>query len=173
MGFKDITEGEKIAKPIGIRLVENKDGDKHALEVGFEFEEPSTGNPERLYRQFWLSEDAIGYSMDTLVNVLGFNRDAAEADMEGKDVLKYDNDVKLVIELEEYEGKSRPKIKYVNRLGGSAFAKLDGESTKTVMKDPRIKAAFAAAMQQDGAKKEDKKDVKNHAPQGTKKKLPF
>lgn len=177
MGFKDIVDGEKVAKPIGIRLIANKDGDKDAIEVCFEFEEPSTGNPERLYWQGWLSDAAIERTMDTLVNVLGFDRDVALAEgFESKKVINFENEVKLVVEGEEYEGKVRPKIKWVNRIGGSGFIGQTAEVAKTKLNDPRIKAAFLAAKQQDSDKKSAANPgVKNHAPApATKKKpLPF
>lgn len=180
MGFKDIVDGEKIAKPIGIRLIENKEGDKDAFEICFEFEEPSTGNPERLYAQLWLSDAAIDRTMDVMVNVLGYNQDiAASKGLEDRGVINFENEVKLVVEGEEYEGKVRPKIKWINRIGGSGFVGATAEIAKTKLNNPRIKAAFDAAKQQDGKKPDAARPdgVKNHAPTGaaagTKKKLPW
>src|ERR1700679_1998603 len=150
MGFKDVTEGDKIAKPIAIRYLPQEENPKNksdAFEVCFEFEEPSTGNPERLFWQGWVSDAAIERTMDTLVNVLGFNMELAKSKgIEEKGVIT-DKDVKLVVEIEEYEGKSRPKIKWVNRIGGSAYVGGSVELVKTKLASPKMAAAFLAATQ--------------------------
>ena len=183
MAFKDITEGKKVAKPLGIQMVSNKEGDKDAFEILFQFEEPSTGDIEKLSTKLWLSDDALPYSMDKLVNLLGYRQDIAETKGLGRDtgVLNFENEVELVVEFKERDGKTRPEIKYINRIGGSMFAGHSAEVTKTKLTDPRIKAAFDAAKQQGGKKEpaadDEPKTVKNHAPGAEKpagkKKLPW
>ena len=59
MGYKDIVDGEKTAKAIGARFIKTEKGTP-GIEVAFEFEEPSTGNPERLNYVAWLSPACAG-----------------------------------------------------------------------------------------------------------------
>lgn len=140
MGYKDIKAGEKVGKPIAARFVKPKE--HLGLEVSFEFEE-SSGSRERLTWTGWLSEAAIENTMDCLVGVLGFNGND-DCDDNGiltdSNALAYGRQVKLIVELDEYNGKHYPKIKFVNRMG-LASAGAHVVKNKSVV----LKAAFERA----------------------------
>ncbi len=149
MSYRDIQAGEKVGVAVGARFIESKKGTL-GLEVEFEFEEPSSGGRERLSRAFWLSQDAVENSMDTLVNVLEFNGDDsvdANSVLTNPTALNYNKKVKLVVELEEYNGKSYPKIKWVNNLGGSAFVGIEPKVIQSKLASVNFKAKFLAAKQ--------------------------
>jgi hypothetical protein len=154
MGYKDITEGDKIATPKVARFIKSKKGTL-GIEVRFNFVEPSTGTPEYLNWTSWLSEGAIEYTMETLVSVLGYNgSEATDADgvLTDPNALNWKQEVKLVVAMEEFEGKSSPRIKYVNKVGGSGFAGVEPESVKSDLAAVDFKAHFLA-IKKNGPKK--------------------
>lgn len=149
MGYKDIKKGDYVGKPLAARFVKAKSG-TIGLEVGFEFKNPATDGPERLAWTGWLSEKAIDNTMKTLVEVLGFNG-SKKCDKDGvltdPKALNYGQDVKLVIDLEPNQDgtKHYPKIKFVNKLGGSAYASADVETVEADLAGLNFDGAFAAA----------------------------
>ena len=147
MSYKDVTAGEKIARPIGARFIKSKTGTV-GIEIAFRFNEGTL--TEQLNWVGWLSAAAIENTMDTLTNVLGFNGDDttdANGQLTNPHALAYLQDVKIVVEMEEYEGKSRAKIKWVNRLGGSGFQAISVDTIKADLNAIGFKAAFLAAKQ--------------------------
>ena len=112
-----------------------------------------------------------------LANVLGCNGSEVvdgNGNYTDPKFLDYKREVKLVVEGEEYEGKIYPKIKWVNALGGSAFAGCSPEIVKNELGAIGFKAAFLAAKQataQSGP--QPGPAVVNHAPGAGKKPLQF
>lgn len=154
MSYKDISAGDKVARAVGARFIKAGTGTV-GLEVAFDFEE--NGNIERLMWVAWLSEKALQNSMKTLVDVLGFNGND-QCDDNGilmdPVALDYKKQVKLVVDFEEGKdkqgnptGKSYPRIKWVNNLGGSSFSGCTPESIKNDLGALGFKAAFLAAKQ--------------------------
>ena len=155
MGFREITSGDKKGKAVAARFIKYKSGTL-GLEVAFEFEEPSVGSIERLNWVGWLSSNAMEFTMATLVDVLGFNGNDAvneKGELSDPKAIDWNREVKLVVELEEYEGKSYPKIKFVNRLGGSQFASCEPQVLRVDLQSVGFKAAFLAAQAKTGAVK--------------------
>jgi hypothetical protein len=153
MSYKDVMPGEKIAKPIGARFIKSEKGTL-GMEVAFRFKNVSPAgleSEEQMNWVGWMSEKAIENTMDTLANVLGFNGDdtidPVTKMLTHPKALAYDQEVKLVIENETYEGKVYPKIKWVNRIGGSAFASVGVDTIKADLNAIGFKAAFLAAKQ--------------------------
>lgn len=150
MGYKDVTAGTKTARAKAARFIKAKTGSL-GIEIVFEFKEPSTEGMETLNWVGWLSEKAISNTMDTLVNVLGFNGDDsvdANGVLSNPNALDWRKELSIVVELEEYNGKSYPKIKWVNNMGGSAYANIAPETIKGAIVASGFKAAFLAAKQQ-------------------------
>lgn len=152
MSLKDVTSGDKIAKALSARLIASSK-DTPGIEVAFEFEEPSTGNVERMTRAFWLSEASKQFTMETLVNVLGCNGDDT-TDVHGNfthpEFLNYGKEVKLVVELQEKTKENGdkymwPEIKFVNSLGGSSYKGVTVETAKSILASCGFKGAFLAA----------------------------
>lgn len=166
MALKDITAGTKQpAKIRAGRFIEAKSG-KIALEISFDFKEPSTDLPETLSYQYWLSEAALENSMKSLVETLGYNG-SWDVDADGiltdPKVFDYSREVALVVELEEQkdaegnikydkEGVIRtfPRIKYVNKIGGSLYAGLTVGKVKSSLAAIGFKGAFLSAKQSAG-----------------------
>lgn len=156
MSWKDISPGNKVAKAKAARFIKSKT-DKMGIEIEFSFEEPSTSGYETLRWVGWLSDAALQRTMETLVDVLGFTGNEAY-DHEGRltdpKALDYEREIQLVVEMEEGQdenrqpnGKVYPKIKWVNKLGGSGFAACTPEVIKSGLAASGFKAAFLAAKQ--------------------------
>lgn len=168
MGLKDIQAGKKVAKALKARFAKAGTG-TDMIEVLFGFQE--NGVTERLAWQGWLSPNALERTMRTLVEVLGFNgneaNDPETHELTDPKALDWDREVELVVEIEENpnSGKFYPRIKWVNKLGGSAFEGVAPEIVKT----GAFKAAFLAAKAgSGGASKKGDYDVNKED-----KKLPF
>jgi hypothetical protein len=162
MGWKDITEGDKVAKAKGARYIKSKTGTE-GIEISFAFEEPSTGATEHLTWVGWLSEKARARTMETLKEVLGCNGNFKARDAGGvftdKAFLAFEKECKLVVEFEDYtneqsgETKAYPKIKWVNSLGGSSYAGVAAQETGDGLN--ALTADFLSS----------RPPVRNHAPQ--------
>ncbi len=149
MSYNNITKGNKVARPLSARIIKSGKGTL-GFEVEFSFHEESIGGEERIRWTGWLSENALENTMATLVNVLGYSgNDEINEDGTLKDpnVLNWLKEVKLVIEMEEYNGKSRAKVKWVNALGGGGFQAAESSSLKNELKALGFTAAFLAAKQ--------------------------
>lgn len=71
--------------------------------------------------QGWLSQGAFDNTIKRLVEVFGFNGDLASL-ATGKQTFK-DKPCSITTEFEEYNGKKRCKVKWLNALGGGAQSK--------------------------------------------------
>lgn len=178
MGLRDITSGEKLANVKGARFIESKGGTP-AIEVAFEFTEPSSGTVEHMTWAGWLTENALKNTMKTLVDVLGYNgSDAVDENgmLTDPNVFDFSKQVKLVIELEEQKNDDGtvktnaetgeivvyPKIKWVNSLGGSGYTGMTVEKVKSAVASTGFKAAF---LQMKGAQPLPKPAASNPPPQ--------
>lgn len=154
MSFKDIVAGDYVAKPVGVRFIKSPKTGTVGLETMFKFKVGA--NEERLSWVGWLTENALENSMKTYVEVLGFNGNEnhdANGVLTDPKAINYEQEVKLVIEMEQYEGKERAKIKWVNNLGGSGFVACEPETVKNHLGAIGFKAAFLSAKQAMGQPK--------------------
>ncbi len=169
MSYKDITAGRKTAKPTAIRFMKSPKTGTRGIEVKFEFLE-TNGAYESLNWVSWVeaarregesdqdyvsrSGNVMERTMDTLVHVLGYNG-SEETNDEGiftdPGVINFDGEVSIVVELETYNGKQSPKIKWVNKLNQSAFGSVAKDEVKGALDKLGFKAKFLAAKQQAGA----------------------
>lgn len=151
MGYKDITEGSKTARVVAGRFIQSEKGTM-GIEVAFKFKQGE--NEERITWVGWLTANSIQRTMTTLVDVLGFNGD--DEPMPGTSDLKpgslnTQKDVELVVEMETYEGKTNPRVKWVNNLGGGGFKAIAPATIKSQLNALGFKAAFFAARSQSDA----------------------
>lgn len=153
MSYKEITSGNKTAKALAARFIEAGEKKSLAIEVSFEFEEPSTGTKERLAWQGWLTPNAIENTLRTLTEVLEFNGNEthdANGVLTDPNVLNFTKEVQLVVgrETNPNNDKEYPKVKFVNNFSGSS--KFQG-ATPDVLKNKLgaigFKAAYLAAKQ--------------------------
>ena len=73
---------------------------------------------EYIYHDLWLSEKAFDRTMDTLRGVFGWFGDNV-VDFFKRHELLNNVEVELVIDDEDYQGKTYKKVKYVNPIGGN------------------------------------------------------
>lgn len=159
MSYKDITPGRKKAKAKSARIVESKTG-KLAFEIAFEFIEESTGGIEFLTWQGWITPNAIENTMKTMVEVLQFNgNDQINSDgtLRDHNAINFDKEVALTVEDETYEGKTRPKIKWVNNIGG--YAACEQNSLKDKLNAVGFTAVYLAAKQKSSERPPSKKEA--------------
>ena len=95
--------------------------------VEFAFTTPE-GTNETMWWIGYLTEKARERSFDVL-GLIKFNGDADF----GPGSFDPDVEVELVIEMEEHEGKTHPRIKWVNEPGGSKFSDLPVTEVKTMI----------------------------------------
>jgi len=155
MSLKDVLPGDKIGKAVSMRYIESKEKKTPGVEICFKFTEPTTGGTEQLNWIGWLSEKAIHRTMETLVNVLGYNGSLdtdASGNYSDEKVLDFKREVKLVVEVEEGEdGKEYHQIRWVNTLGGSQFEAIEPKVVKAKLAQIGFKAAFLAAKSKSSA----------------------
>lgn len=169
MGWKEITKGDKIAHAKGARFIKSGQKGTPGIEIAFEFEEPTTGQRETLNYVGWLSEKAINNTMDMLTNVLNSNG-VEDTDVNGvftsPGFIDTKKEVKLVVDMElgmEKDGVTPkkdkvtgedvyyPRIKFVNNIGGSAYANVTPDVVKTELASLGFRAAFLASRTQNKA----------------------
>ncbi len=99
-----------------------------------------TEQGEELTAYLYLSDAAIERTVKTLREVFGFDNDFEKVveQVTGKPC-------SIVVEAEEYEGKTRMKIKWVNTLGGSSAKPLDNAASLLAQLSARAKRIPAAA----------------------------
>jgi hypothetical protein len=111
--------GRFRAKAKSWKLAETKGGDPQAA-IDFELlEGPKTGQTYSYFGGF--GEKSFEHTMKALRACGWQGVDPLELDDPKAGLDK--NEVSLVIEPEEYEGKTREKVRWVNPLGGAAAAK--------------------------------------------------
>jgi len=131
------------------------DSGKDYAYLGFEI----TDGPDKgraIGRYFYLTEAATPYSIESLR--------CTGATFPGGDITDPDGigdvECQIVIEHDEYQGKTRAKIKYVNKLGGGGIKpehKLD-DSTKRSFRD-RFKAQLLATGSKPKSNAIDEEDI--------------
>lgn len=149
-----IQPGTYVAKATAIRFVKPKN--TLGLEVRFQFKNQDGGNAS-LNWVGWCSDGALKNTMRTLVTVLEYDGDEEivrvdEKDpnfgmLKNQDCINRKKDVQLVIEMETYDGKDYPKIKWVNEIGGGQFSGASPEVVKNDLNAVGFKAAFLAIKQ--------------------------
>lgn len=148
MGFKDITAGKKLARVAAARFVNSQKGTL-GIEVAFRFKQGEV--EERIQWVGWCTADAIQRTMKTLVEVLGFNGDDS-VDPSTKflkaTALDMNRDVELVIEMQTYEGKTHPRVSWVNNPNSAGGFESPGQNQISAqLSAVGFKAAFLAAKQ--------------------------
>lgn len=146
MSYKDITAGNKTARMVAARVIKSEQGTT-GIEVAFKFKEGES--EEQLNWVGWLSPKALSNTMKTLTDVLGFNGDDQVSEKTGQfkaEAFDLTREVQLVVEMETYDGKTNPRVKWVNKPGaGSGFKSLSGQSAQVELAAVGFKAAFYQA----------------------------
>lgn len=148
-----ITAGEKIAKATGIRFIENKEKTNLAFQVSFDFKEGD--KVQRLYWHGWTGPNSQPHTIKTLNEVLEWNGDDTtmsvlpgdpkEGMLANQDCINRSKEVSIVVEIETYDGKQYPKIKWVNNVGGGQFAGVSPQVIQERLGASGFKAAFMLA----------------------------
>ena len=99
-----------------------------------------TEQGEDLTAFLYLSDAALERTVRTLREVFGFNDDfgTVKEQVTGKQA-------SIVVEAEEYEGKSRMKVKWINTVGGGSGKPLENASTLLAQLSAKAKRIPAAA----------------------------
>ena len=99
-----------------------------------------TAEGEELTAYLYLSDAAFERTTKTLREVFGFdnNFETVVAQVTGKEC-------SIVVEAEEFEGKTRMKVKWVNTVGGSAGKPLENAGTLLAQLSAKAKRIPSAA----------------------------
>jgi len=88
-----------------------------AVRIIFVMEEPV----QEISHNLWLTEGAFPYTMKTLTEVLGWTGEDFE-ELNAEPPVLAGKSVSLVLGDEEYNGKIRTIVKFINRIGGGKKA---------------------------------------------------
>lgn len=127
MGFKDIKSGTYLAYPVRGAIAQSKKGTDE-VDIEFEFE-TTEKTIEHIWGRFYLSEMTKERTFQTLA-ICGMNDDK---DFDPDAPARRRNQVQIVIEMEEYEEKVSPRVKWVNQLGGKKFSNLAPTEIKATL----------------------------------------
>lgn len=127
MAYKDIKAGKYMAKPIAGAFGRSKTKQTPQVGVEFQFQTPE-GTTETMWWVGFLTPDAKERALEVL-HLIGFNGDESFA----KGSFNETAEVEIVVEIETYEGKNRPKIAWVNAPGGQRFSNLQPTEVKTML----------------------------------------
>lgn len=123
-----IPVGTHEVRVVETYLSESKEKKTPCLVVVFEDE-----SARRISHSLYLSEKAMPYTLDTLTDVLGWDVAADDFQMEainGTDRL-LNRECQIVVDEEQYEGKTFLRVKYVNAKGYVPGApQLDDDAAK-------------------------------------------
>lgn len=154
MAYKDITAGNKVgAKMLGARVIQTDKGTV-GVEIAFSFLEPASQQQEKMNWVGWLSPAAQENTMRTLVDVLGFTGDDEVVPGTSefkKTAFDYTRDVNLVVDMETYDNKTGPRIKWVNKPGSGGFKSMDTNVVKNKLNELGFKALFLSTKNQLGS----------------------
>lgn len=156
MGYKDIKAGKYMAKALQGAFGKSKEKNTPQVGVEFAFNTPE-GTRETIWWVGFFTEKAKEKALETLA-LIGFNGD----DRFGADSFDHNAEVEIVIELETYEGKSRPRVTWVNEPGGRKFSDLPVTEVKSMLVGAGID------LKKEMAAIRAKKGIKNDATTGTK-----
>jgi hypothetical protein len=125
---------------------------KQQLAVTFEYLDEN--NEKRFVTAYqFFTDAALPWTVEAL-RALGWDPEANNWDiltLDGTDVLK-GREVALVLEEEEYEGKRRTKVRFINALGGAGVERLAPDQAKSFASDLRRRLMQAAPPKAGGAK---------------------
>lgn len=162
MSRQEITRGMKTGKPVKAKLGRTAKKGTLFIKVLFEFMEPATGTIEMLDWTGWLTKPdhsqgkkgALENTLKTLHDVLGFNGNTDCEPMTGlltdPNALDWNREVSLDVawETNPENGKSYPKIQWVNPIGGGQFMNCTPEEMKTDLDALGFSAMYLAVKQQ-------------------------
>jgi hypothetical protein len=157
---QEIKAGTYEAKVNDFGLTETKKGDPMAM-IRFQYQDSEGDQHFITWYGTFVHEKAQEISCETLA-LCGYTSnniaDLAKGAQSG--VLNQNKVVSITIAGEEWEGKVRMKVKYVNPVGGAGFrSQLTHADAVQKFKGVNIGAAMSAA------KKKHTKEIVNHAPQ--------
>lgn len=166
-----IAEGKYLAKAIGGKYGVSSEKKTPGVAVTVEF--TYENKPHQLTWRGWFSEKTSERTIEALA-IMGFDESKAVG-QEGFGREHFDgSEFEIVVEHESFVGqdgtqKVSPKVKWVNRVGGSSFGFADNVEVKSVLAGIDLKKEMLVARQKLGLKKQ----VKNHAPTLADEEIPF
>lgn len=129
-----IDEGTYIAQPRDWKFCESKGGTEQ-FAVSLEIVE----GPKKGTRMTWAGSFASAASEELVYKAMrsmGFSGQMTDA---GEVTLDKEKSVSIVVEHEDYEGKTRARVRYINDLGGG----LGGFKAISPVKNSRLRERFA------------------------------
>jgi len=163
-----IPEGKYLAKAVGGKY--GLSNEKKTPGVALTLEFKVGDKVERLVWKGWFSEKTTERTIETLA-IMGFDEFKSVQTDGSFGPENFDNsEVDITVEHESFVGsdgqpKVAPKIKWINKPGGTGFGFAENVEVKTVLAGIDLKKELMVARQKLGIKKSASKPVvKNHAP---------
>lgn len=174
--MENLKPGRYSAKVKDYGISDSKAG-KPLIMILFEVQDGVGGTREMIYRGSLNEGKAREMTFDALM-VCGLKGDDISLVAHGApgNALDSEKTVSVVIQNEEYEGKTYSKIAFVNEPGGAAFQKkMDAGDAVTKLAGMNLKNEFAARRIEKGVKSPDPKPLTapGHVPSLTDDQIPF
>lgn len=134
--------------PDAIRLVESGNKGTPGVEIDLRITEEGPQKGAAITDTGWLTDKAWKYAIERL-RLLGWTGDDLSEipDLVARGGLT--NEVELVIVHEDYEGRKRPRVKFMNPVGGGRAKTMDRAALKSFAQ--RWKASVASVPAPDGS----------------------
>jgi len=97
-----------------------------------------------------LSERALNITLKSLVTMGFMGDDLSELVKNQENALDKNKDLELVVEYETYNGETRPKIKWVNDLGGGFKNQMDSGTAVKALSGLKVKGDLMKIRQEKG-----------------------
>lgn len=134
-------DGTHLVKVADHALTKSSTGKQR---VSVQFEAETDAGVDRITWDGYLTDAAYGYTVDSL-RILGWKpeeHDGMVTSLNGTRIL-VGNEVEIVVETEEYEGKYTPKVKWINNPGGGMGAAMEEDEADAFAKQLRQKILSA------------------------------
>jgi len=163
-----IPEGKYLAKAVGGKYGLSNEKKTPGVAVTLEFK--VSDKVERLFWKGWFSEKTTERTIEALA-LMGFDEFKSVGPDGSFGASHFDgSEVDIIVENESFVGsdgqtKVTPKIKWINKPGGTSFGFAENVEVKTVLAGIDLKKELMVARQKLGIRKSASKPViKNHAP---------
>lgn len=123
-----IQPGRHRATCFEFEFPEPKPGKAHSIALGWRFSDGDADQGRIITSWHYFSDGALAFTLEALRAAGWRGEDPSEITLED-----IGNEVELVIRHEEYEGKTRARVQFVNQLGGGMVKsekRLEGNDLK-------------------------------------------
>jgi len=137
------------------------------LKIGFDIlDEECNGDQigKRIFAEVYLTDKTLERAMKTLKDAFGAASNALEKLSNDEDEWLIGQEAELVVEMQEYNGKFYPRVKYINNINGAGQKMASDELKKVIAVLSKKAVAIGAAQAQPAATQDVRRQAKPAKP---------